>query len=149
MSNNCAEQTINELSACAGSGIELTTDNAEAETIILRKTPAVQQCDEIIRIVGDSMLPTYHSGDMVLVEHSEEISPGEIGIFVLNGEGMIKEYQPDGLHAHNQEYGVIIPTDDDDFRCIGRVLCKLTDDMYPSPNEQIMINEMLYEQSSK
>lgn len=147
--SNYVEQTINELSACAGSGIELTSDNAETETIILRKTPAVQQCDEIIRIVGDSMLPTYHSGDMVLVEHSEEISPGEIGIFVLNGEGMIKEYQPDGLHAHNQEYGVIIPTDDDDFRCIGRVLCKLTDDMYPFPNEHIMINEMLYEQSNK
>ena len=130
-------------------GIELTTDNAESETLILRKTPAVQQCDEIIRIVGDSMLPTYHSGDMVLVEHTEEIFPGEIGIFVLNGEGMIKEYQPDGLHAHNQSYGVITPTDDDDFRCIGRVISKLTEDMYPSPNEQIMINEMHYEQSNK
>ena len=147
--SNFAEQTINELSACAGSGIELTTDNAESETIILRKTPAVQQCDEIIRIVGDSMLPTYHSGDMVLVEHTEEIFPGEIGIFVFNGEGMIKEYQSDGLHAHNQSYGVITPTDNDDFRCIGRVIGKLTEDMYPSPNEQIMINEMLYEQSDK
>ena len=95
------------------------------------------------------MLPTYHSGDMVLVEHAEEIFPGEIGIFVLNGEGMIKEYQSDGLHAHNQSYGVIIPTENDEFRCIGRVVGKLTEDMYPSPNEQIMINEMLYEQSDK
>lgn len=148
-SEHFSEQTINELSACAGMGTELAMDSNEPEIIILRTTSEVQQCDEIIRIVGDSMQPTYHSGEMVLVEHAEEINPGEIGIFVLNGEGVIKEYQPDGLYPHNPKYAKITPTENDDFRCVGRVIGKLTDEMLPSSSEQLMIDEMMYERTNQ
>lgn len=145
--SNFAERQIDELSACAGTGIDLDGGGAEPERIILRLTPEVRQCDEIIRIVGDSMQPTYRSGDKVLVEYTEEIYPGEIGIFVFNGEGMIKEYQADGLHAHNPQYETIRPCAEDVLRCVGRVISRLEQSMLPSPEEQIMIDEMLCERA--
>ena len=45
-----------------------------------------------IRISGDSMEPVYKNGQVVWVEPCEEIRPGEVGVFVYDGEGYIKSY---------------------------------------------------------
>ena len=46
-----------------------------------------------IRVSGDSMLPRYVSGQIVFVEQCKELYPGEIGVFVYNGNAYIKQYQ--------------------------------------------------------
>ena len=45
-----------------------------------------------VRISGDSMEPVYKDGQVVWVEPCEEIRPGEVGVFVYDGEGYIKSY---------------------------------------------------------
>ena len=84
----------------------------------------------------------FRDGDDLLVEYTPEINPGEIGIFIVAGEGFVKEYQPDGLHSHNARYKTIHPTPDDNFRCIGRVLGIVTEDMLPTPRELDVLNEV-------
>ena len=110
--------------------------------ILVRNTDETYACDEILTITGDSMEPTYHDGDRVLVEHMESVNPGEVGIFVIAGEGVIKIYQEDGLYPLNPAYKVIRPTEDDNARCVGRAIGVLTPDMLPTRDEQIMIDEL-------
>lgn len=88
------------------------------------------------------MTPTFHNGDELLVEFTPEIDPGEIGIFVIAGESFVKEYQPDGLHSHNPKCKTIHPGPDDNFRCVGRVLGVVTQDMYPTAQELDVLNEV-------
>lgn len=130
-----------ELPASAGTGMPLT-DSYEHEYVFLRNSRSVCRADTIITVSGDSMLPTFRDGDDLLVEYTPEINPGEIGIFIVAGEGFVKEYQPDGLHSHNARYKTIHPTPDDNFRCIGRVLGIVTEDMLPTPRELDVLNEV-------
>lgn len=130
-----------ELPASAGTGMPLT-DSYEHEYVFLRNSRSVCRADTIITVSGDSMLPTFRDGDDLLVEYTPEINPGEIGIFIVAGEGFVKEYQPDGLHSHNSRYKTIHPTQDDNFRCIGRVLGIVTEDMLPTPRELDVLNEV-------
>ena len=130
-----------ELPASAGTGMPLT-DSYEHEYVFLRNSRSVCRADTIITVSGDSMLPTFRDGADLLVEYTPEINPGEIGIFIVAGEGFVKEYQPDGLHSHNARYKTIHPTPDDNFRCIGRVLGIVTEDMLPTPRELDVLNEV-------
>lgn len=138
---------LNPLKACAGSGIDLPDAPPPMQTII-RITELTSRCDEIIRITGDSMMPDYMDGDRVLLQHKPEIAVGQIGIFIVNNEGMIKEFQGDHLHSLNPDYDDIHFDEGTEVRCVGLVLGKLTPDMLPTPDEQYMINELLEERRS-
>ncbi|MCU6720711.1 S24 family peptidase [Porcipelethomonas ammoniilytica] len=48
-----------------------------------------------VRISGDSMEPTYCDGDILLVEGLPYINISDIGVFVVNGDGYVKEYGGD------------------------------------------------------
>ena len=50
------------------------------------------------------------------------MEPGEIGIFVLNGEGYIKKWGGDKLVSLNPVYEPIIITEDDALYCKGKVI---------------------------
>lgn len=130
-----------ELPASAGTGMPLT-DTCDREYVFLRNSRSVCRADTIITVSGDSMLPTFHDGDELLVEYTPEIEVGEIGIFIVAGEGFVKEYQPDGLHSHNPKYKTIRPVQDDNFRCVGRVLDVITEDMLPTSRELSVLNEI-------
>ena len=74
----------------------------------------------------------------------------DAGHTVIDGRGFetedvladFKEYQPDGLHSHNPKYKTIHPGPDDNFRCVGRVLGVVTQDMYPTAQELDVLNEV-------
>lgn len=139
--NRFLHRALNPLRVCAGTGADLS-DSGAMNRILVRNTDETFACDEILTITGDSMEPDYHDGDRVLVEHAPSIDPGEVGIFVIAGEGVIKVYQEDGLYPLNPSYKVIHPTEDDNARCVGRVIGILTPDMLPTRDEQIMIDEL-------
>ena len=110
-----------------------------------------RRADCVFIVNGDSMEPDYPNGCMVLVKRisdSGDLAPGDIGAFMIDNETYIKEYQPDGLHSHNPKYKTIHPGPDDNFRCVGRVLGVVTQDMYPTAQELDVLNEV-YSQKHK
>ena len=139
--NRFLHRAVNPLRVCAGTGVDLSDGGAMGK-VLMRNTDETYASDEVITITGDSMEPAYHDGDRILVEHTDSVAPGEVGIFVIAGEGVIKVYQPDGLYPLNPAYQVLRPSDDDDARCVGRVIGVLTDDLLPTKDEQIMIDEI-------
>ena len=122
-----------DLSAAAGPVSYI--EEARGETVYVAETPLTLQADEIIRVSGDSMEPTFYDGDLVLVRHSSRVQEGEIGIFVNGDAGYIKEYHRDGLYSHNAAYGVIRFSSEDVVRCIGKVLGKLQADLTATEEE--------------
>ena len=73
------------------------------------------------------MEPTYFDGDKVLVEKTNGVSIGEIGIFIIGTECFIKEAGKDKLISHNadkEKYPDIIP-DERRINTVGRVLGKI------------------------
>lgn len=122
-----------DLDAAAGFGSML--EGASGRQIQLRKTPLTAQADEVIRVNGHSMEPTFPDGSRVLVHHCSSVRPGEIGIFISDGVGYIKEYQPDGLHSHNPAYPVMKFGPRSSVLCAGKVLGLLEDDMLPGEDQ--------------
>ena len=120
---NCIVITMYEDAVSAGTG-EFLNDGKCVE-ITVDDTPLTERADFVLRVSGDSMQPTYYDGDKVLVENTEELRYGDIGIFILNGEGYIKEYRPEGLYSHNTKYGTIKVTDDDNIKIVGKVIGKI------------------------
>lgn len=110
----------NDISAAAGPVSYL--DEHHGEMVYLISDEITRYSDEIIRVSGDSMEPSFMDGDWVLVQHTARIQEGEIGIFVNGQSGYIKEYRKDGLYSHNPRYTPIRFSEEDSVRCIGKVL---------------------------
>ena len=129
----------NELGAAAGFGAAL--GEAQGEKMILLADRETERADEVITVCGRSMEPTFLDGDRVLVQHTRELREGEIGIFLVDNEGYIKEYRKDGLHSHNPEYRTMTFHEGQTVRCIGRVIGKLKEEQIPTPEELKRIEE--------
>jgi phage repressor protein C with HTH and peptisase S24 domain len=111
---------MNDLAASAGPGE--TLEAARGEEVFLYADSITEAADEIIRVNGNSMEPTYPDGALVLVSHTTSIREGEIGIFIAGDTGYIKEYRKDGLYSHNPDYAPIRFSKDTEVRCAGRVI---------------------------
>ena len=89
------------------------------------------RADCVFTVNGDSMEPDYPDGCMVLVKRisdSGELTPGDIGAFMIDNETYIKEYQPDGLHSLNPAYPVMRFSDFEHVYLIGQVIGVLNDE---------------------
>lgn len=110
------------LKASAGTGNWL--DDEQMGTIKVIDTPEARKADIVIEVDGDSMLPTFNDGDKVLVRLQPAVEIGEVGIFILDGNGYIKKFADDRLISLNPEYDDVYPSEYSDFRCIGKVIGK-------------------------
>ena len=77
-----------ELGVAAGSGRELFDEPCEAWVALPAELPPSRYL--ALRVVGDSMLPLLHSGDLVLVDLDAPVRPGAIGV------------------AHHPEHGYVV-----------------------------------------
>ena len=112
-----------ELPVSAGVGVYL--DDSQAETITIPGGKKTADADYALRISGNSMEPKYHNGDILLVQTTDSVEIGELGIFLLDGCGFFKIYGGDRLLSLNEDYGPIMLKDFDDIQCKGRVVGRL------------------------
>ncbi len=108
--------------ASAGTG-QYVFDSIPTEQIEIPDIPEYKKVQFALGVNGLSMEPLYSHGDILLIEPTQEIQPGEIGIFLHNGESFVKELGDCVLHSLNDLYDDIDITED--TRCIGRVIDKL------------------------
>ena len=108
--------------ASAGTG-QILFDMPPTKRIEIPDIPEYRKADYAIGVNGDSMEPVYHDGDMLLVEMTDEIRVGEIGIFSLNGECYVKKLGEGELISLNPKYPNI-PLNET-AKCMGRVIDKL------------------------
>ena len=109
-----------EDAAAAGIGSSML-EYAENDTVYALGANVPYGTNGIIHVNGHSMEPTYRDGSFVYVDTEAEVQPGQVGIFIVNGEAFIKEYRTDGLYSHNARYKPILLDENSDARCCGRV----------------------------
>lgn len=112
-----------DLSVSAGTGVYL--DDADTEEITIPENEKTRSADFALRINGNSMEPKYRDGDIVLVEDTDFVEVGELGIFVLDGNGYFKKFGGDRLISLNEDYGDILLDGYTEIVCCGRVVGKL------------------------
>ena len=124
-SSDFAKKTVllYDLPISAGPGVYL--DESLADEIIIPDNDKTASTDFALRISGNSMEPKYHDGDVLLIEDTDSVDVGELGIFILDGNGYFKKYGGDRLISLNPDYGDILLRDYAESVCCGRVVGKL------------------------
>ena len=135
------EMNVSTLPASAGFGEALDNNLFERKSFPASSVPSGASFG--VRVSGDSMEPVLHDGQYAWVEKCSRLNPGEVGLFVVDGEGYIKVYderKPEGDEAEirtdsegvcrpqpvllscNEDYAPKVITSGMDFRIAGRVL---------------------------
>lgn len=108
--------------ASAGSG-QIIFDTPPTKRIEIPDIPEYKNVDYAIGVNGSSMEPTYRDNDTLLVEMTDEVEKGEIGIFSVNNDCYVKKRGDGELISLNPK-SPNIPINES-ARCMGRVIDKL------------------------
>ena len=115
--------SLYDLPVSAGTGVYLT--DMDSVEIVIPDNPDTRSADFALRIKGNSMEPRYRDGDVLLVEECDSVEYGELGIFILDGDGYFKKFGGDRLISLNPDYEPIFLKNFEDVACCGRVVGKL------------------------
>lgn len=107
-------------SASAGDGNYIFDELPEWHTV--PKNSKTEEADFMLMVSGDSMLPKFADGDIVLVKKTPSIFEGEIGIFYIDGDAFIKQMGSGELISLNPDYPNIAIKTCNDVRCFGQVV---------------------------
>lgn len=108
--------------ASAGTG-QIIFDMPPTKRIEIPNTPEYRKVDYAIGVNGNSMEPLYYDGDILLVEMTEDIEIGDIGIFSVNNESYVKKLGKTELISLNPD-AKNIPLNET-AGCMGKVVGKL------------------------
>ena len=106
-------------------GVGVFVDAPATEEIMIPDNDRTRDADFALRICGNSMEPKYRNGDVLLVSNTDYVEVGELGIFILDGNGYFKVYGGDRLISLNKVYGDILLKDFENVSCVGKVVGKL------------------------
>ena len=135
------EMNVSLIPASAGFGEALDNNAFEKMSFPAASVPAGAAF--AVRVHGDSMEPVLRDGQYAWVRECTRLNPGDVGLFVVDGDGYIKVYSeqepaPDEQDAFTDSSGVlhlqpvllscneqyapkVIPAESE-FRIVGRVL---------------------------
>ncbi|MBP3604752.1 MAG: helix-turn-helix transcriptional regulator [Lachnospiraceae bacterium] len=111
--------------ASAGTG-HIIFDMPPTKRIEIPDTPEYRKVDYAIGVNGNSMVPLYSDGDILLVEMTEDIEVGDIGIFRVNNESYVKKLGEIELISLNPTAKNIALNES--ARCMGKVIGKMPND---------------------
>ncbi len=115
--------SLYDLPVSAGTGVYLT--DTQSVEINIPDNPDTSMADFALRIKGNSMEPKYRDGDVLLIEECDSVEYGELGIFILDGDGYFKKFGGDRLISLNPDYEPILLKNFEEIICCGRVVGKL------------------------
>jgi transcriptional regulator with XRE-family HTH domain len=81
---------VSMLPASAGTGAFL--DEGCFEMVEVPENSVPHGAEFGVRISGDSMEPVYHDGEIIWIKPCEMLRPGQVGLFMYDGNGYVKEY---------------------------------------------------------
>ena len=115
------------LKVSAGTG-EPLIDDTYPEFIEVKRSELTEEANFAVQISGNSMLPRFKNKDIVLVRSQPTVEIGEIGVFIIDGNGYIKERAANRLISINPEYDDIFFKENQDIRCKGLVIGTLEEE---------------------
>ena len=117
------------------------------EVIHVRRSPLTERAGVVVTMSGAAMEKTYRDGDELYVEETEDLLLGEIGVFLVSGTYLVREYRGHLLRAHNPRIGDQIIAASDDVRFLGRVLGTVEKTDLPGERELDMLESIHWEKT--
>ena len=110
--------------------------NTGNELIHIRKNALPEPCDAVYCVSGNGMAPIIRDGDLILVAFDKHLEPGTIGVFLCNGQIILRQYYPEGLRAFRPDLESVHLPDDSEYVVVGRFVAVITEDMLPDDYEK-------------
>ena len=89
------------LKVSAGTG-EPLIDDTYHDFLKVKRNDLTEEANFAVQISGNSMLPRFKDKEWVLVRSQPDVEIGEIGIFIIDGNGYIRERAADRLVSINR-----------------------------------------------
>lgn len=115
--------------------------------VYIRRGATLDQADEVFRIKGNGMAPIIKDGDEILVKHTDQLEPGAIGLFLIDGRPFIRQYYPSGLRSFRPDQESAHLPENVEYEIIGQFLAVITPEMRPNEQEQAILEKMEQEQA--
>lgn len=115
--------------------------------VYIRRGATLDQADEVFKITGSGMAPIIKDGDEILVKHTDQLEPGAIGLFLIDGRLFIRQYYPSGLRSFRPDQELVHLPENVEYEIIGQFLAVITPEMRPDAREQAMLEKMEKEQA--
>lgn len=87
-----------------------------------------RKADFIVSVRGSSMEPRFYDNDLILVQETDDIEYGEVGIWYLDGRSYVKQKGHGRLISLNEMYRDVYMEEFSECRCQGRVIGTLDPD---------------------
>lgn len=118
------EKSEVDIYGCASAGIgERLYNEPISKEFVRGYVPAH---DIALKVNGDSMEPLFKNGQIIFIEKSHTIKDGQIGVFIINGDGYVKKvYVEDNrltLVSLNKKYKDLYFYDNESVRLVGKVI---------------------------
>ena len=110
--------------------------NAGNDLINIRKSALPEPCDAVYRVAGNGMAPIIRDGDLILVAFDKHLEPGAIGVFLCNGQIILRQYYPEGLRAFRPDLESVHLPEETEYVVVGRFVAVITEDMLPDDYEK-------------
>lgn len=88
----------------AGMGSGRQVESTIPEKIRYPESKIPKNTDFVISVSGNSMEPTFSSGDKLFIQSTDHLKEGEIGIFNYMDDQLVKECRNGYLISHNPDY---------------------------------------------
>lgn len=120
--------TLMEFLTPVAAGTGIMFEQSDYKNTDVKGNLYTRKANYILTVSGDSMLPRFKNGDKILVEETDHIEVGEVGVFWYDGQSYLKILGPGLLRSLNPIYRDIEIRDGYAVRCEGRVLGVLDPD---------------------
>ena len=110
--------------------------NTGNELIHIRKNALPEPCDAVYCVSGNGMAPIIRGGDLILMAFDKHLEPGAIGVFLCNGQIVLRQYYPEGMRAFRPDLESVHLPDDSEYVVVGRFVAVITEDMLPDDYEK-------------
>lgn len=111
----------------AGTGVELEPYE-NFENIEVYSNVYTRRASFCLTVRGDSMEPRFHNDDIIMVAELEDVEIGDIGVFIVDGQGYLKIRGEYDLISLNPAYDNIHVSYEQMNRAIGKVVGVLDPD---------------------
>ncbi len=111
----------------------------KAGIVLLRHGAGTENADEVLSITGNFLEPLFHHDDCILIQYVSKLLPGELGVVAHpDGSLVLRQAIFDGrlLPLTSSEVDNLIKEE-----IVGRVICKVTNDMVPTEEEEQLYRE--------
>lgn len=119
-------QPYSQVAAAEGSGAFLLESGHDEVTVEMNEY--TKRASAILKVIGRSMEPVISDGDRILVRIQPSVAIGEIGVFIIDGQGYLKEYAEDRLVSLNPDIDDVFIGDFQQVECYGKFIAVLNPD---------------------